>query len=125
MGVGFQVGRPGGAVVKVYQSGVIAYDGVLTTDADEFVASRVHRLWESPIPDSPLHFYLGPGGLLGAEQLDRSPQLRLGLSTEAGLNFYAERFEVFLHVTPTLRFFPDTETYLDGNVGLRYYVRFR
>ncbi|MFB6229956.1 MAG: RNA polymerase subunit sigma-54 [Salinibacter sp.] len=123
--MGFQVGRPGGAVVKVYRPGPLAYDGILTTDADEFVAIRIHRLWESPLPDSPLHLYLGPGALLGAEQLDRSPRVRFGLSAEAGLNFYAERFEVFLHVTPTLRFFPNTEASLDGNVGLRYYVRFR
>jgi hypothetical protein len=28
-----------------------------------------------------------------------------------------------LHVTPTLRFLPSTRVTLDGNVGLRYYLR--
>lgn len=120
-GLGLQIGRPGGLAVKVYRSQIHAYDAVLTTDADDFVAGYIHRLWEVPVPNSPLHVYAGPGIQVGAERLDRSPRLRLGLSSEVGLNFYAERFEVFLHVTPTLRFFPNTEASLDGNVGLRYY----
>lgn len=123
-GVGFQVGQPGGLALKLYQNDSIAYDGVISTDGDDFLIGHFHRLWERPLPDSPLHFYLGPGMVVGPETLAQSPQLRLGLSTEAGLNFYAERFEVFLHVTPTLQFLPNTRVGLDGNVGLRYYLRF-
>lgn len=123
-GAGFQVGQPGGLALKLYQNDSIAYDGVISTDGDDFLIGHFHRLWERPLPDSPLHFYLGPGMVVGPETLAQSPQLRLGLSTEAGLNFYAERFEVFLHVTPTLQFLPNTRVGLDGNVGLRYYLRF-
>lgn len=122
--MGLQAGRPGGAAVKVYRPGVIAYDAVIITDTDDFITGYLHRLWERPLPDSPLHFYVGPGLLVGAEGLPQTPRLRLGLSAEAGLNFYAERFEIFLHVTPTLRFFPNSRAYLDGSVGLRYYLRF-
>lgn len=122
-GAGLQVGHPSGLAVKVYQSRVVAYDGIVTTDADQFVATRFHRLWESPLPDSPLHFYFGPGITVGTERLDQAPRMRFGLSAEAGLNFYSERFEVFLHVTPSFRFFPVTKAFLDGNVGLRYYLR--
>lgn len=121
VGLGLQVGRPGGLAIKMYRPGGIAYDAVLSTDADDFAAGYVHRLWEEPVPDSPLHFYFGPGVIAGVDGLSESTQVRLGLSAEAGLNFYAERFEVFLHVTPTLRFFPNSQAYLDGNVGLRYY----
>lgn len=124
LGVGLQVGRPGGPAIKWYRPGPIAYDGVITTDLEDFLVGYVHRVWEPPVPNSPLHLYLGPGLMVGAERLAQSPQLRLGVSAEAGLNFYAERFEVFLHVTPTLRFFPNTGVFLDGNVGLRYYLRF-
>lgn len=124
MGLGVQAGRPGGATVKLYRPGPIAYDGVITTDADDVVTAYVHRLWERPLPDSPLHLYLGPGLTVGTERLGQSPRLHGGTSAEVGLNFYAERFEVFLHVTPTLQFFPNTEARLDGSVGLRYYVRF-
>jgi hypothetical protein len=119
LGLGFQVGRPGGLAVKWYRPAPIAYDAVLKTDVHKVAVVHLHRLWEQPLPDSPLHFYLGPGLVGGADRLGH----RLGLSTEAGLNFYAERFEVFLHLTPTLRFLPTNRVTLDGNVGLRYYLR--
>jgi len=122
IGTGFQVGRPGGLALKWYRVAPITYDAILSTDGDDYVVAHVHRLWERPIPDSPLHLYVGPGLLAGPSHLRQSPRLRLGLSGEAGLNFYAERFEVFLHVTPTLRFLPNRQLTLDGNVGLRYYL---
>ena len=124
LGAGFQVGRPGGLALKWYRSSPAVYDGILTTDGDDFVVGHVHRLWERPIPDSPLHLFAGPGVMIGPSRLARTPRLRLGLSGEVGLNFYAERFEVFLHVTPVLRFLPNTDVAIDGNAGLRYYLRF-
>ena len=124
LGAGFQVGRPGGLALKWYRSSSVAYDGIVSTDGDDFLVGHVHRLWERPIPDSPLHLFAGPGMVIGPAQLAQSPRLRLGLSGEVGLNFYAERFEVFLHVTPVLRFLPNTQVAVDGNAGLRYYLRF-
>lgn len=123
MGAGIQVGDPGGLTLKWYRSDPIAYDAVISTDGDDFVVAHAHRLWEQPLPDSTLHFHVGPGVLAGAEKLNAPLQLRFGASAEAGLNFYAERFEVFLHVTPTLRFLPDRDVRFDGIVGLRYYFR--
>ena len=122
-GIGFQVGGPGGLALKLYRPDPIAYDAVISTDGEDFIVGHFHRLWEIRLPSSPLHLYFGPGLMMGPERVARSPDLRLGLSTEAGLNFYAERFEVFLHVTPPLRFLPSTRVTLDGNVGLRYYLR--
>ncbi|WP_233993893.1 RNA polymerase subunit sigma-54 [Salinibacter altiplanensis] len=124
LGTGFQVGRPGGLALKWYRSSPTAYDGIISTDGEDFIVGRLHRLWERPVPNSPLHLFVGPGLLVGPSRLAQSPRLRLGLSGEVGLNFYAERFEVFLHVTPTLRFLPSTHVTVDGNVGLRYYLRF-
>ena len=123
VGTGFQVGNPGGLSLKWYRSAPIAYDAVISTDGDDFAVAHVHRLWEQPLPDSPLHLFFGPGLMGGAERLSAPLRLRLGASGEAGLNFYAERFEVFLHVTPTLRFLPDRDVRFDGIVGLRYYFR--
>ncbi len=123
LGAGFQVGRPGGLALKWYRSSPVAYDGIVSTDGDDFVVGHVHRLWERPLPGSPLHLFAGPGVVVGPFRLAQSPRLRLGLSGEVGLNFYAERFEVFLHVTPVLRFLPSTQASIDANAGLRYYLR--
>jgi hypothetical protein len=123
LGAGFQVGRPGGLALKWYRSSPVAYDGIVSTDGNDFVVGHVHRLWERPLPDSPLHLFAGPGVVVGPSRLAQSPRLRLGLSGEVGLNFYAERFEVFLHVTPVLRFLPSTQASIDANAGLRYYLR--
>ncbi len=119
--VGLQVGRPGGLTGKIDRPNHTAYAGLLTTDGDEVVGLRLHRHWERPLPDSLVHVYGGPGLLVGGKALDDpDPLLELGSSIQAGLNFYKERFEVFLHVTPTLHFLPNLEMSAGGSVGLRY-----
>jgi hypothetical protein len=125
LSVGPQVGEPAGLTAKLYRSSRTAYDGVLTTDGDDVVTLHLHRLRERALPDSLVHLYLGPGLVVGARQLGGPPRPQLGISTQAGLNFYAERFEVFLHVTPTLRFLPDLRPGLGASVGLRYVLRWR
>lgn len=122
VGVGLQVGQPSGVTLKLYRKAPVAYDGTLTTDGDDYVSLRLHRIWEHPLPDSPLHLYVGPGLFLREERTSSSLRTHLGLSTETGLNFYADRFEVFLHVTPTLRFLPRTSAEWGQSVGLRYYL---
>lgn len=121
IGVGFAVGRPSGLTAKLYRPNLVAYDALLTTDLEELVRGAVYRVWERPLPDSPLFVYVGPGLIAGLEELNRTPLVRLGVGGKAGLNFYAERFEVFLHVTPRIRFLPTLDGDLGGGVGLRYY----
>jgi len=118
--VGLQVGQPGGITGKLYRSSQAAYQGLLTTNGNDFASLRVHWLQERALPDSLLHLYVGPGLLVGLEQIGGPPVPQLGASAQVGLNFYAERFEVFLHVTPGLRFLPDPRTALGASVGLRY-----
>ena len=118
--VGLQVGTPGGFTAKVYQSDGIAYDGVLTTDVDDYGRLSIHRLWERPLPDSLVYVYYGPGLGLAGQNLDTglTPEVELGL--KVGFNFYAERFEVFLHATPVLRIRPNLHPRIGTSVGLRY-----
>jgi hypothetical protein len=118
--IGPQVGRPGGLTVKHYRASPIAYDALLTVDGDDFVRMAAYRVWERPLPDSLVYLFYGPGLAATGRQLDVDPAYSLGLGAKLGLNFYAERFEVFLHVTPTLRFRPRPELRLGGGVGLRY-----
>lgn len=121
VGVGGEVGRPAGLTAKLYRPDLVAYDLLLTTDGDDFLVGYVHRVWERPLPQSPLHAFVGPG-LVGGTERDGGPVVAvLGVGGLAGLNFYAERFEVFLQVTPRVRFLPHTEGILGGSVGLRYY----
>lgn len=120
---GVQVGQPGGITGKLYRDAPIAYDGLFTTDGNDFVSLYVHRLWERPLPDSLVHLYAGPGLVLEGRSLQSSPTPQIGLSAEAGLNFFLDRFEVFLHITPALRLLPDQGTRWGGSVGLRYRLR--
>jgi hypothetical protein len=121
VGLGIVAGNPSGLTVKQYRPGLVAYELLLTTDVDDFVRLALHRVWERPLPESPLYVVVGPGLAAGLHQLDRGATLRAAVSGTAGLNFYAERFEVFLHVTPRLRFLPTLRPDLGGGVGLRYY----
>ena len=121
-GAGAQAGLPGGASLKLYRSNFVAYGILINTDLDDCALVYTHRLWERPIPDSPLWIYLGPGLVAGGERLQEDPEVVLGVSTLAGLNFYTDRFEVFLEVTPRLRITPTVTPRLGGSVGLRYYV---
>ena len=120
---GVQVGQPGGITGKLYREPPIAYDGLFTTDGNDFVSLYIHRLWERPLPDSLVHLYAGPGLILEGHSLQADPTPQVGMSAEAGLNFFLERFEVFLHVTPALRLLPDYGTRWGGSVGLRYRLR--
>lgn len=119
--VGAEVGAPAGVSAKLYHTGHTVYTGLLTTDGDEVAKLYLYRHRERPLPDSLVHLYVGPGLLIGTTTLNSpEPNLNLGLSLQAGLNFYAERFEIFLHVTPILHFLPKLAPELGASVGLRY-----
>jgi len=118
--VGVQVGQPGGLTAKLYRHSPIAYEAVLTGDGDDFLRLYLHRLWERPLLDPPVHVYFGPGLFVGGRQPAPGPRLDLGVATTLGLNFYADRFEVFLHTLPALRLHPTLAPTLGGSVGLRY-----
>lgn len=122
--LGVQAGSPGGLTAKGYPAPSRAYDGVFTTDGDDFATLRTHHLWEFPLPDSTVYLFAGPGLLIEGRDLqtrDANPQF--GLSGEAGLTLFIERFEVFLHVTPSVRLAPEQWPAIGGSVGLRYRLR--
>lgn len=121
-GAGAQAGLPGGFSLKLYRRGSVAYDVLGNTDLDDRLVVYTHRVWERPIPNSPLWWYAGPGLLAGAQRLSDVPIGVIGASSIAGFNFYAERFEVFVQVLPRLQVRPEIEPRLGGSVGLRYYL---
>jgi hypothetical protein len=124
LGLGGQIGDPSGITLKIYQRPTFAYELVAAWDLDDFFFLNGHALFERPIPDSPLRYYLGPGVVIGVQD-DDTPRSRndvvVGISGQAGVNFFVERFEVFLHLTPRLNVIPDTDGEIGGGIGLRYY----
>ena len=122
LGIGGQIGEPSGVTLKIYQRPGLAYELLAAWDLDAFFFLNGHALYERPIPDSPLHYYLGPGAIIGiAEDNDGGSDLVIGISGQVGIDFFVERFEVFLHLTPRLSIIPQTDGEVGGGIGLRYY----
>lgn len=113
---GVQVGDPLALTLRLPARAPVSWTGAVAFD-DGGVYVAIHRQHEYPLQGSPLHYYLAPGGFLGSADDD---DLTLGASLNAGINFYIERFEIFLHVTPALRVLPETDLGLGAALGVRY-----
>lgn len=122
LGIGGQIGDPSGVTLKLYQRPGLALEFLAAWDLGSFFFLNGHALYERPIPDSPLHYYLGPGLILGVRDATDGTDLVVGISGQVGVNFFVERFEVFLHLTPRLNVIPDTDGNFGGGIGLRYYL---
>jgi hypothetical protein len=120
-GLGGQIGSPSGISLKWYDAPGRAYELLGAWDLDDFFFLNLHMLFERPLPESPLNFYYGPGAFIGVHERRRDDDLVLGISGNFGLNFFTERFEVFLHLTPRLNLVPNTNGRIGGGVGIRYY----
>ena len=121
-GLGGQIGDPSGVTLKLYQRPGFAFDFLAAWDLDRFFFVNAHALYERPIPDSPLRYYLGPGVVVGVnEGPDEENDAVIGVSGQFGVNFFVDQFEVFLQLTPRLNVIPDTDGHIGGGVGLRYY----
>ena len=131
VGIGGQVGDPSGITVKVYRrnverDGILkaakAYSFLVAWDLDDFFYVNAHALHEHALEDSPLNYYLGPGLIVGfKESGSNNAEVVAGVSGDFGVNFFTERFEVFLGLTPWFRVFPDPGLHLSGGIGLRFY----
>lgn len=127
--LGGQVGDPSGLTVKLYKPTGLPIDALLATKAIEILAEwdfeqaalHLSVINERPLQQSPLHFFIGPGIVLGAKIQNRPARLIFGGIGNAGVNFFLGRFEVFLHVTPQLNFAPETDGFIGGGIGLRYF----
>ncbi len=130
VGVGIQVGDPTGVSLKIYRrsatrKGILgtvdAYTMLAAWNLDSFFYLDAHALKENALEDSPLNYYIGPGIIIGVREWRGENQSVAGVSVEGGLNFFTERFEVYLGLTPWFRIIPDPSLRLGGGVGLRFY----
>ncbi|HMN91236.1 MAG TPA: hypothetical protein PKD70_15210 [Saprospiraceae bacterium] len=125
-GVGIQFGSPSGLTLKRYNPSGMAFDALLAWDLDDFFFVNIHGLWEKPAGSlSPLRVYYGPGAFIGfIERRGRfrdEDDVRLGISGTLGLNYYLDRFEIYLQLTPRLQLVDRTDGSVGGGLGLRFY----
>lgn len=121
-GIGGQIGDPSGLTVKMYQRSGFAYELLAAWDLDNFFFLNGHALYERPITNSPIRYYLGPGALIGIhERRPNGNDFVVGISGQLGLNYFVDQFEVFLHITPRLNVIPNTDGDIGGGIGLRFY----
>ncbi len=120
-GLGAQAGRPSGLAAKLYRSPQLGYDLLVASDLHESFFVHAHRLHERPVPNSPLHAFVGPGLFADRDAARTRNRTTFGISGTFGLNFFKGPFEVFFQATPRLRLYPNTRGRLGGGVGLRYF----
>ncbi len=121
LGIGGQAGIPSGLTAKYYFNQRFSVMVVNAWSLDRFLRFSSNIAYESPIPDSPLNYYVGPGLFFGRENSSKRTDFKTGITLVFGVNFYIEKFEVFLQTNPDFALHPDLSVRLGGVVGLRYF----
>lgn len=130
LGLGMQFGEPSGLSLRIYQPAGLSPDILLTWDFDDFFFVNLHGTWERSIARSPyFHFFYGPGIFIFVRERDANRRLfdgddktQLGISGTFGLNYYVDRFEIYLRITPRLLLIDRTDAYVGSGIGLRFYL---
>ena len=126
-GLGIQLGQPSGLSLKIYNPGRMSPDILLAWDLNDFFFVNVHGIWEKPISNN-FNFFYGPGLFLGFREhhnnklFDDDDELNLGVSGTIGLNYYVDRFEIYLRLTPRLLVIDRTDGDVGGGLGFRFYL---
>lgn len=128
-GIGAHFGEPTGLTIKTYSGtparagrSFNAYDILFGWDFDDYFFVNAHALREGRLGDSPLNYFLGPGLFLSYSDRGRNDdEVGFGISGQFGINYYVERFELFVQLTPRLRLVESTEGDMGGGIGVRYY----
>ncbi len=117
------MGQPTGITAKYYLQPDIAVDLLAAWGFDRSVFATFHASYEYAIPESPLGFFLGPGLHAGRLSPRNRPSTRFGLSALVGLNYFTQRFEIFLQARPNFEILPDSHVRIGGAAGMRYFFR--
>ncbi|HEX7071183.1 MAG TPA: hypothetical protein VF190_10270 [Rhodothermales bacterium] len=127
-GVGAHFGEPTGLTLKTYTARPVtrggasfnAYDLLFGWDFDDFFFANAHALHEGRLGDSPVNYFLGPGLFLGFTDRGDDDVL-FGISGQFGINYFVDRFEIFVQLTPRLQLVEETDGDMGGGIGARYY----
>jgi hypothetical protein len=122
LGIGGQVGDPGGPTVRILlddgpRTSFNALTLHATFDLDDYLLVQAHLTRDVDIPRSPIGLFAGPG-IVGGRDGDDRP---IGVGLIGGARFYRARFEIHFQLAPRLHLAPEVRGFLGGAVGLRYY----
>lgn len=127
-GLGIQIGEPSGLTIKRYNPSRMSFDALLAWDLDNFFFINIHGLWEKRLgSDLPLNFYYGPGAFVGIIEkgslraANENNEIALGISGNIGLNYYIDKFELYIQATPRLRLIDETDADIGGGLGFRFF----
>ena len=123
--LGMQIGRPTGISFKYFNPKQASIDVLAAWDLDEFFFVNVHGIFETDVGGAgALNFFYGPGAFMGIEDRTNrrsiNSDLSIGLSGTFGLNYWINRFELYIRLTPRLSLIKATEANVGGGFGLRY-----
>ena len=121
LGVGAQAGTPTGLTLKYYVQKDISTVFLGSWSLERFLLFSMHVTYEYPIPDSPLRFFIGPGIEIGRIGDEESSDIRFSATLLPGINFFTQKFEVFLQGLPGLDLVPKRRFTIGGAVGIRYF----
>ncbi len=122
-GAGLQAGPLSGFSIKVYPKGGSERqraDAAVLTGAFNlkgFAYFQASILDETPVRESPLTLYLGPGLTFGTDD----NELSLGLVGTAGIRFFKNRVEIYMEISPRLEITPAMHAVSKAGVGFRIY----
>ncbi len=124
-GLGVQAGEPSGVTLKIYNPNQPSYDFLAAWSFDNFFFLNAHILFERRLSpenvEQPVQWYIGPGAYIGVSD-DPGAEAGLGVSGTIGIDILlADQFELYLQATPRFELVRETEPFLGGGIGLRYY----
>lgn len=125
VGIGIQLGRPSGLSLNLPTNGRASIDLLAAWDLDDFFFLNGHALFQQSIGSDPqLGLFYGPGAFIGVRDRGRwefSDEVYAGISGTIGLNYFIDRFEIYLRATLRLQLIDETDGGAGGGLGLRYY----
>lgn len=127
VGIGVQLGDPSGLSLNLPTSGRASIDLLAAWDLDNFFFLNGHALFMQPLGSVPeLGVFYGPGLFIGVRDRDTrrwdfEDEVYAGISGTIGLNYFIDRFEIYLRATLRLQLIDKTDGSAGGGLGLRYY----
>jgi hypothetical protein len=128
VGIGVQIGSPSGLSVNLPTGGRATIDLLAAWDLDDFFFLNGHALFQQQLGSEPrLGVFYGPGAFIGVRDRGRDrrwyfdDQIYLGASGTIGLNYFIDRFEIYLGATLRLQLIDRTSGSIGGGLGVRYY----